>query len=135
MKLLAVREDFAELFLFLTDRSYKHHVTSTIPKTAAQITLLFSTIRNILDTRLQDTSYKSTRMYRISITAPPVSPHLMLKVPLQTKCKNLRKRFCLMDHTTWIYEWPKGQEIKPVRNLSVTEINYSTRFEYSCDCT
>lgn len=132
---MAVREDFAEWFHLLTDQSYKHHVTSTIPNTAAQITLLFSTIRNILDTRVQDTSYKSTRMYIISTTAPPVSPHLMLQVPLQTKRKNLRKTFCLSDHTTWIYEWPKGQEIKPVRNLSITEINYSTRFEYSCDCT
>lgn len=46
------REDLVELFLFLAELSYKQHVIFILLNTAAQITLLFSKISNILDTRV-----------------------------------------------------------------------------------
>lgn len=46
------REDLVELFLFLTGLSCKQHVISILLNSAAQITLLFSKISNILDTRV-----------------------------------------------------------------------------------
>lgn len=57
--------------------------------TSAQITLLFSKIRNIL---------LSARVHRVYITVTSASFHLMVEVSLQTQWKNLGER--LTDHTT-----------------------------------
>lgn len=109
VRLMVVREELVELFLFLADKSCTYHATFIFLNTAAKITLHFGNTGNILDTRVQDAKYKNARIY---IPAPPVSSHLMLEVTLQTQWKNLRKRTCLTDHDPCIYEWPKGKERK-----------------------